>query len=121
VASDKPSNPTDALTAKAISDPFLVANTAPTLTVGVPVVGPNKTVTLRGTAKAPVAFIKAVQMRVDSSDPIAAAADDGLFDSTSEGYTVVTAPLSSGTHVLEVQALDQAGNMATAKVSVTVP
>ena len=97
-ASDKPSNPTDALTAKAVSAPFLVANAAPTLTLGTPAVGGDKTVTLHGTVATGLAFAKAVQAKVDGGDAQAAAADDGLFDSSSEPFTLTLSALSSGKH-----------------------
>jgi len=121
VASDKPSNPTGALTAKVVSAPFLVSNTAPTLTVGTPSVSADKTVTLHGTAQTNLIFVQAVQAKVDDGDPIAAAADDGLFDSRSEPFTLTVPALSSGPHKIEVQALDQAGNKAAQTVNVTVP
>ena len=120
-ASDKPSNPTDALTAKAISAPFLVANATPTLTLGTPAIGGDKTMTLHGTVTTGLAFAKAVQAKVDGGDTQAAAADDGLFDSSSEPFTLTLSALSSGKHTIEVQALDQAGNSATQTVTVTVP
>jgi len=120
-ASDKPSNPADALTAKAVSSPFLVANAAPTLTVGTPVINADKTVTLHGTVMTGLAFAKAVQGKVDGGDPVAASADDGLFDSSLEAFTLTLPAPASGKHTVEVQALDQAGNSATKTVSVTAP
>lgn len=120
VASDKTSNPQDAQTAKATSATFVVTNAMPTLTILPASVGPNKIVTLHGTVKTGLAFVKAVQARVDNGDPIAAAADDGLFDSPLESFTLTTSPLTNGAHTVEVQALDQAGNTATAKLNVTV-
>ena len=119
-ASDKPSNPTDALTAKAVSAPFLVVNAAPTVTVGTPTVSADRTVTLHGTVTTGLAFVKAVQGKVDGGDPVAASADDGLFDSSSEAFTLILPALTSGKHTVEVQALDQAGNSATQTVNVTV-
>ena len=120
-ASDKPSNPTDALTAKTVSAPFLVVNAAPTLTVGTPVVNADKTVTLRGVVTTGLAFAKTVQAKVDGGDAVAASADDGLFDSSSEPFTLSLPALSSGKHTVEVQTLDMAGNSATQTVSITVP
>jgi len=120
-ASDKPSNPTDSLTAKAVSPPFLIANAAPTLTLGTPVAGADKTVTLRGMVTTGLAFARAVQGKVDGGDLVAASADDGLFDSSSEAFTLTLATLSSGKHTVEVQALDQAGNSAMQTVTVRVP
>ena len=120
-ASDKPSNPDGTLTAKAVSAPFLIANSAPTLTVETPVVNADKTVTLHGTATTKTAFIRAVQGKADGGDAVAASADDGLFDSTAEPFTLTLPALSSGSHSVEVQTLDRAGNTATQTVKVTVP
>ncbi len=84
-------------------------------------VNADKTVTLHGTAQTGLAFVKAVQGKADGGDPVAAQADDGLFDSPSEGWTLTLPALSSGSHKVEVQALDQAGNSATQTVTVSVP
>ncbi len=121
VASDKPSNPVGPLTAKAVSQPFLIANTLPTLTLGSPTVNADKTVTLHGTASTKLAFVQAVQAKADTGDFVAASADDGLFDSINEPFTLTLPALSSGPHKIEVQALDQAGNKTTQTVSVSVP
>lgn len=120
-ASDKPSNPADSLTARAVSAPFLVANAAPALTAGTPVAAADRTVTLRGTVTTGLAFVKAIQAKVDGGDAVAAAADDGLFDSSSEAFTLALPALSSGKHTVEVQAVDVAGNSATRTVTVSVP
>lgn len=121
VASDKTSNPQNALTAKDTSPSFVVANTPPALTAGTPTVGLDKAITIRGSVSTPLAFVKAVQGRVDTGDPVAAVADDGLFDSTLENFTLILPSVASGAHTVEVQTVDQAGNTATKKVSVTVP
>ena len=120
-ATDKPSNPEGALTAKAVSTPFLIANAVPTLTIQTPIINADKSVTLQGVASAKLAFIKAVQAKADSGDYVAAAATDGLFDSTVESFTVNLPTLPSGSHKIEVQTLDQAGNTATQTVTVTMP
>ena len=121
VASDRPSNPVGPLTAKAVSQLFLIVNTLPTLTLGMPTVNASKTVTLHGTALTKLAFVQAVQAKADTGDFVAASADDGLFDSINEPFTLTLPALSSGSHKIEVQALDQAGNKATQTVSVSVP
>ena len=121
VASDKPSNPDGSLTAKSTSAPFLIANAKPTLTVLTPTVNADKTVTIRGTAQTGLAFVKAVQGKADGGDPVAASADDGLFDSPSESWTLTLPALSSGSHTVEVETVDRAGNSATQTVTVRVP
>ena len=121
VASDKTSNPQGALTAKDVSPSFIVANTAPTLVAGTPTIGADKTVTIKGTVSTTLAFVKAVQGRLDTGDPIAAVADDGLFDSNLESFTLILPLVASGAHTVEIQTVDQAGNTATKKMTVTVP
>ena len=120
IASDKPSNPTGWLTAQAISSPFLVANTPPTLTLGAYTLNPDKTATIHGVARTRTAFVKAVQGRLDAGDLVAAVADDGLFDSTLEAFTLTIGPFPLGQHTVEVQVIDQAGNTTTAKVNATM-
>lgn len=121
VASDKPSNPDDALTAQSISPIFVVANANPILTLGTPSIGADKSVTVHGVASTGVAFVKAVQGNVDKDDAIAAIADDGMFDSTLEAFTWTSGPLTSGSHTLSIVAIDQAGNSTTKKITVKVP
>jgi len=126
VASDRPSNPDGSLTAKAVSAPFLVANAKPTLTLGTAAVSPaapdgTYTVTLPGTAATGLAFVKAVQGKADGGDFVAAAANDGLFDSPSEAFTLTLPSLATGSHKITVETLDQAGNSATQTVTVSVP
>ena len=122
IASDKPSNPTDALTARAVSAPFLIANAAPTLTVqvvtGSALSADDTTIRLHGTVTTGPAFVKAVQAKIDGGDAIAASADDGLFDSPSEAWSLTLPPLSMGKHSVEVQAIDRAGNTVTQTVDV---
>lgn len=121
VASDKPSNPDDALTAESISPIFTVANAAPTLSLGTPVIAADKSVTVHGVASTGTAFVKAVQGKSDKDDLIAATADDGMFDSTLEAFTWTSSPLKSGSHVLEIEAIDQAGNSTNKKITVKMP
>ena len=121
VASDKPSNPQGALTAKSVSSQFIIVNQAPRLLLSPARVGTGGIVTMRGTASADLAFIRAVQARIDGGDLVAAQPDDGLFDSPREAFTLQTAPLSSGTHTLDIQAIDQANNTVSLKVTASVP
>ncbi|BDI31241.1 hypothetical protein CCAX7_32920 [Capsulimonas corticalis] len=120
VASDKSSNPKDALTAESISGIITIANKAPALTTSAPVVGTDKTVTIQGTATSSSVFVKAVQYRVDNGDWMAAAPDDGLFDSTHEAFSFTTIPLTTGAHTIQIQSLDMAGNSATSTVKTDV-
>lgn len=120
VASDKPSNPDGALTAEKISGEFRVVNRAPTLVLlksGLKI-NPDRTAVLEGVAMQQGAAIRAVQYRIDGGDWLAAAASDGLFDSTLEPFSLTTPPLKPVSHTLEVQTQDEAGNVATQKLTV---
>ncbi len=122
VASDRTSNPTDAMTGEAISDPLVVSNQTPR------VVAFKKTITIladnsariEGAAYHNLVGLAGVQYKVDSGDWAAAAPTDGIFDSTFENFTLTTQPLSKGNHTVEVKAVDQAGNAASTKVTVKV-
>lgn len=122
VASDRLSNPVGALTDEAISEPFIVINKAPGIfeyskTL---VVRADKSASLEGFAYQTLASIAGVQYRVDTGDWASAAASDGIFDGKLEAFTVETEPLTPGDHTLELQAIDAAGNSASAKVPVKV-
>lgn len=122
VASDKSSNATDALTDEAVSDPFIICNTPPKLTLY------RKAIEIKGTGIASVegsvsselTDITGVQYRVDGGSWTAAVARDGLFDSPYEAFTISTDELAVGTHKIEVQGIDSAGNAANATVEVKV-
>ena len=64
---------------------------------------------------------RAVQGRLDTGDYVAALADDGLFDSSIEAWTLTLSDVPSGSHTMEVEAVDRAGNMTSTKVPVRVP
>lgn len=122
VASDRASNPTDALTAEAISEPLILSNKAPR------VVAFRKTITIQADSSARIEgaayhdFIglAGVQYRVGTGDWAAAASTDGIFDSKFESFVITTHALPKGNHTVEVKAVDQAGNAATTKVPVKV-
>ena len=122
VATDSLSNPTDAQTATAISDPFIISNAAPKITVlGTPRVGADKTVTLEGSATQSLIAVTAVQYRVDGGEWTAAVPKSGLFDSNQADFVVVTNPLASGKHTVEVEVFNAANVKATQKTDVTIP
>ena len=121
-ASDKVSNADDPLTDDIISEPFVVCNKAPEIKLG------RKTMemkaaaaaTINGTATSKLVEIAGVQYRVDGGDWAAASPDTGMFDSPTEEFTVTTPSLATGSHKVEVQAIDAAGNAASATVEVKV-
>jgi hypothetical protein len=122
VASDRPSNPSDPLTAQVVSEPFIVCNSAPMLyLLGASVeIKPDRSLTLTGTAMQKVIAITAVQWRVDSGDWASAAPADGIFDSSVEHFSVATQPLAPGSHSVEVKAFNAAGLTATDRLTIEV-
>lgn len=122
VASDRISNPMDAQTTQLVSEPFVVCNTPPQVKLSAPqTLGEGGSVTLEGTVTQNLVAVTAVQYRVDGGDWIAAVAKDGLFDSSQEGFTVVTLPLPKGKHTLEVAAFNTAGSKSIEKTTVDIP
>lgn len=122
VASDKTSNATGALTDEAVSEPFIVCNTPPKLRLyrrAMQLTEPGAAV-LRGSAAGKLAEVVGVQYRIDGGDWMAAAADDGMFDSPYEGFTVTTDKFKPGVYKVEIQAVDAAGNASTATIEVKV-
>jgi len=122
VASDKTSNADDPLTDTAISEPFIICNNGPELNLTdknteMKAVG---SATITGTATSKLVDVVGVQYRVDGGDWAAAMADNGMFDSPNESFTIKTTSLSSGTHKVEVQAIDAAGNATSQTVEVKV-
>ncbi|MDH7570838.1 MAG: hypothetical protein QHJ73_14755, partial [Armatimonadota bacterium] len=121
VASDRLSNPVDARSVERVAGPILISNTPPQLSLrSGPTVDPDGAVRLAGRAQARVPMA-GVDYRVDEGEWTAAAADDGIFDAESEGFSLRTPPLQKGEHTLEVRAVDAAGNHATEKRKVTLP
>ena len=122
VASDKTSNGSDALTKDVISEPLVVCNAAPKVSVT-----PKKlelkgagSAAITGSATAKAVEITGVQFKVDTGSWMAATAVDGMFDSSSEEFTLTTESLAVGDHKVEVQAVDAAGNAASSTVEVKV-
>lgn len=121
IASDGVSNPTDALIGQTISEPFVIANAPPQITLAPSPVITGKSVALTGTAQQSLIAITGVQYRVDGGDWNAAIAKDGLFDSLREDFAVVVGPLASGKRTIEVSVFNAAGTRVTEKIEVTIP
>ena len=122
VASDKTGNADDPLTDDIISQPFAVCNKAPEIKLGRKSMALKAaaSATITGSATSKLVEIAGVQYRVDGGDWSAASADSGMFDSPTENFTVTTPILATGSHKVEVQAIDAAGNAASATVDVKV-
>ena len=122
VASDHISNPTDAQTTQAVSEPFFVCNSMPKITVSMhQVVQADKSVAVEGSVSQNLIPVTAVQYRVDGGDWIAAVSRDGLFDTTREGFAFATLPLTRGKHTLEISAFNAAGTRSVERITVEVP
>ncbi len=121
-ASDHISNPTDPQESTAISEPFVIVNSVPKIALsGVPAIGSDRTVTVRGIASQSLIAVTAVQVRIDGGDWMAAAAQDGLFDSSSEAFTFQSSAQLPGKHTVDVEAFNAAGQRSTVKSEVLIP
>ncbi|MGO8671999.1 MAG: hypothetical protein ACLQVD_11610, partial [Capsulimonadaceae bacterium] len=120
IASDRASEPADPLSDRAVSGVFTVANAVPTVTTSAPTVNSDRTVTIRGVAASTADNIQAVQYTVDAGDPLAAAADSGLFDTSHEPFTLTTTALPPGDHKIDITVFDWAANTAVTTVKVTI-
>lgn len=121
-ASDKTSNASDAQSAEVVSDPFIICNTPPKVVLyqrNVTQKGAGP-VTVSGSAASKMIEVTGAQFRVDGGDWMAASADDGMYDSPYEMFKLTTGSLAAGTHKIEVEAIDSAGNATTQTVNVTV-
>jgi sugar lactone lactonase YvrE len=116
-ASDEPSNtPATARTAEATSEPFLVDNTPPALTVK------NQEVE-KGRARFVVeavdgaSVISSAAYSLDGKDDVALLPDDSIFDSTNETFTIAPSDLGKGAHSLLMRVQDEARNAAVLKLN----
>jgi len=122
VATDAPSNPTDAKSMEAISDPFIICNAKPAVILykSALKVHPNGSVLMEGTAAQTLVTIAAVQYRVDGGKWLPAVPSDGIFDTQLENFIISTHPLVKGKHVIEIKAFNEAHGTAVERVEVEV-
>jgi hypothetical protein len=106
-ATDEAANPADGATSdRRVSEPLLVDNTAPTVTVRVE--GGRVAGDLRDGASAVVR----VELAVDGGEWRPARSADGLFDEREEALAApLPATLAAGEHTVTVRAYDEAGNV----------
>jgi hypothetical protein len=110
-ASDKLSNNlTSALTGSRISDPITIDNTPPEiLKHQLQITGRSATLTLKVTDEFSV--IASFSYTVDSNDEwIDVLPDDGVFDTTTENFTIKLQDLKVGQHILAIKTSDAVGN-----------
>jgi hypothetical protein len=123
VASDRPSNAGDPLSAEAISEPVVVCNSKPVIMVpsadGLQVQA-DGTVQVSGFVLQKLVPVTAVQVRIGEDEWLAAEAGDGVFDSPLETFVFRSEKLPSGEHQITVKAFNAAGLSATWQKRFTV-
>lgn len=123
VASDRPSNATDALSAEAVSEPVIVCNSKPVIVVpsrdGLQVEA-DGVVQVSGFVLQKLVPVTTVQVRIDEGEWLAAEAGDGVFDSSLETFRFRSEKLSKGEHQVSVKAFNAAGLSTTWQKKVTV-
>lgn len=123
VASDRPSNATDALSAETVSEPVVVCNSKPVIVIpsrdGVQVEADGE-VQVSGFVLQKLVPVTAVQVRIDEGEWLAAEASDGVFDSPLETFRFRSEKLPKGEHQITVKAFNAAGLSATWQKRVTV-
>lgn len=120
-ASDRASNPSEALADVKISEPFIIANTPPQVFIpGSSVVVGEKEAVVTGFTAGKVS-LKGAQYRVDDGDWIAVDARDGIWDSANEHFRFTFPRPAPGERQLDLKVVDMAGNVTLAKVKFKVP
>ncbi len=119
-ASDADSNPPgEGLSGSLVSSLFLIDNGSPSVTVeSQQVDGTTATVVFR--AEDAFSIITAADYRLDGKPAREAFPDSGFFDARTEHFTLKLDGLKSGAHSLLLEVTDEAGNKASAQVTLTV-
>ena len=117
VASDAPSNPPNqALEAEYLSEPFLVDNTGPRVTL-IDVTGDVLSFMVRDGASP----LFRVEYAIDGGDWHVVHPVDGVTDSEAETFEIALEGLEAGEHTLAIRARDASNNTGTGKRVVTIP
>jgi hypothetical protein len=116
-ASDEPTNPpAQALSAKMVSDPFVIDNTPPEIT-GLAATPSGDGIQVRWRAQDPRSTISKAEYSVNGGEWQMAAPVGGLSDSPEENYDL-SIPRHSGDQVIAVRVTDDFDNQAVAKTVV---
>ncbi len=116
-ASDLPSNtPETARTTEATSEPFLVDNSPPALTMQSQTIKrDHASIVVNATDSSSV--IVSATYSLDGKDEVALRPEDLIFDSRNETFDIELNSLSKGTHSLLVRAEDEAKNSAVLQLN----
>ena len=115
IASDRLMNPGQASRqSELISNPFLIDNTPPLVTMGTPVKA-DQTVTIPVTAVDAISPIRRAEYSLDAGPWTPLDALDGILDSLTERIEVRLESLPMGEHLVSVRVYDSAGNAGLAK------
>ena len=116
IASDSPGNtPSDALTAQADSEPFLIDNTPPAIAdLAAARSGSGVKVTFKATDS--LTFVQKAEYSLDGGEWTRMPPVGGLADSPSLTYELALENVPAGEHTIAVRVEDEYDNQATAKV-----
>ncbi|MGF1449976.1 MAG: hypothetical protein ACFB20_11225 [Opitutales bacterium] len=118
-ATDAPSNPSgQARMGYAVSRPFLVDNTPPSIERR-PTSGGGDAVVYA--VRDGFSVVTEASLQVNGGEPTELSPSDGLFDSENEEFGADSGSWDSGTHSLVFEAVDEAGNRSVHRSSFTKP
>jgi len=121
VVSDRASNPSaQALEGEMVSKSFVIANSSPSLELGVPQVEGTRT-TLEFTVQTKGSVVHQAEYSVDAGPWDILFPGDGIADSDSEHYTLGIENLEPGEHAITLRVVDSVGNIGTGKTVVSIP
>jgi len=121
IASDATGNPVDEeLTGEALSEPFSIDNTAPSLT-SLEAKPAARAVEVSGRAEDGASMLTRLELSVDDGDWRVVSPEGGLADARVLEFHTRLADLAPGVHTIAVRAIDIAGNSTVRALRVTVP
>ena len=119
--SDRASNPSaQALESEMVSKSFVIANSSPSLELGVPQVQGTRA-TLEFTVQTKGSVVHQAEYSVDAGPWDILFPGDGIADSDSEHYTLGIENLEPGEHAVTLRVVDSVGNIGTGKTMVSIP
>ena len=119
--SDRASNPSaQALEREMVSKSFVIANSSPSLELGVPQVEGTRA-TLEFTVQTKGSVVHQAEYSIDAGPWDILFPGDGIADSDSEHYTLGIENLEPGEHAITLRVVDSVGNIGTGKTVVSIP